>query len=281
LLAEMAQDGVLALRDTGAYDDSTVRLAQAERGDVVVTACGRFLAPPGGYFPGVFTGVPAELVAVAAVEQVQAGATWVKVVGDFPPAGDLNRPPEANYDRATLQSLVDAVHAAGGRVAVHVTTPVVTDVVAAGADSVEHGTALDEDTVRTMAARGTAWTPTLGAVLRPVPLGAPPEWAQRRHDRIELMRNLLPLALRHGVPILTGSDVVGTVVQEVALLADLGVPPDAALAAATTSARSFLGLPGLAAGASADLVTYDDDPRADPAVLARPAAVLSRGRRLR
>ncbi len=53
------------------------------------------------------------------------------------------------------------------------------------------------------------------------------------------------------------------------------------LRAATTGARSYLGLPSLEAGAPADLVTYDADPRNDPEVLATPAAVVARGRRIR
>ena len=57
-----------------------------------------------------------------------------------------------------------------------------------------------------------------------------------------------------------------------------GAPPGAALAAATTGARRYLGLPGLAPGAPADLVTFDRDPRADVAALREPAAVVCGGR---
>ena len=48
----------------------------------------------------------------------------------------------------------------------------------------------------------------------------------------------------------------------------------------TTGGREFLGLPGLEPGAPADLVTFDDDPRADPDALKRPAAILAGGRRI-
>lgn len=60
-----------------------------------------------------------------------------------------------------------------------------------------------------------------------------------------------------------------------------GVPPVAALAAATTAARGYLGLPSLSDGAPADVVTYHHDPREDPGVLSRPAAVLRGGHRIR
>jgi imidazolonepropionase-like amidohydrolase len=73
----------------------------------------------------------------------------------------------------------------------------------------------------------------------------------------------------------------GTVAGEVALLVEFGLGPVDALRAATTAARAFLGAPGLADGAPADLVTYDADPRDDPAVLKTPAAVVRNGVRVR
>lgn len=63
---------------------------------------------------------------------------------------------------------------------------------------------------------------------------------------------------------LTGSDVVGDVPSEVAWLVRCGLAPEDALAAATTAARTYLGLPPLTAGNSADLVTYAQDPATTP-----------------
>jgi imidazolonepropionase-like amidohydrolase len=58
-----------------------------------------------------------------------------------------------------------------------------------------------------------------------------------------------------------------------------GVPPHDALAAASWSARAYLGLPGLAEGAPADAVVYAADPRCDLDELDRPLAVVLRGRK--
>jgi imidazolonepropionase-like amidohydrolase len=91
---------------------------------------------------------------------------------------------------------------------------------------------------------------------------------------------MIPLAARLGVALLAGTDTVGTVVDEVRQLVDYGLEPVDALRAASTAARAFLGEPGLDDGAAADLVTFDDDPRDDPGVLARPAAVVLNGRRV-
>jgi hypothetical protein len=47
--------GVLAIREPGSPDDASTRLAEEAGWPRVITA-GRFLAPPGGYFPGLARG---------------------------------------------------------------------------------------------------------------------------------------------------------------------------------------------------------------------------------
>lgn len=76
----------------------------------------------------------------------------------------------------------------------------------------------------------------------------------------ERLRYLLRKAAACGLTIMTGTDVVGSIPREVALLAEFGLPPHAALAAASTSARQFLGFTSLHEGEPADLVTYGRDP---------------------
>jgi len=128
-----------------------------------------------------------------------------------------------------------------------------------------------------MAGRGTAWTPTLGALL--ALLDAPdmtPRRRRRLRESLAQVTELLPLAVRLGVPVLAGTDVTGSIPGEVALLAQMGLEPQDALAAASTWPRRFLG-----AAAAADIVTYHNDPREDPGQLAHPAAVVAGGSRLR
>ena len=98
--------------------------------------------------------------------------------------------------------------------------------------------------------------------------------AQRR----ERFRELLPLATRLGVRVMTGSDVVGSIPKEVAHLIGCGLAPIDALRAATTTPLEFLGLDALEGPPS--VVTYHDDPRDDPDVLARPSAIIIGGRRV-
>src|SRR5260370_27406483 len=92
--------------------------------------------------------------------------------------------------------------------------------------SVEHGFGLDERAIRDMAGRGTAWTPTLGALL--ALLDAPdmtPRRRRRLRESLAQVTELLPLAVRLGVPVLAGTDVTGAIPGEAALLAQSGLEP--------------------------------------------------------
>jgi len=109
------------------------------------------------YFAAVHDPVePEDLVSVALAE-IAAGARWVKLVADFSRLGAAAVRPEPTYGLDVVRGLVAAAHGAGARVAAHVTTTLVADLVPLGIDSVEHGPGLDRDTVEEMARRGTAW----------------------------------------------------------------------------------------------------------------------------
>ena len=73
----------------------------------------------------------------------------------------------------------------------------------------------------------------------------------------------------------------GPLAREIALLAEHGLGPAAALQAATTTAYQFLGEPCDQTGQPATLVTYLDDPRDDLAILSSPAAIIIDGIRVR
>ena len=281
-LAGWAQSGVGLVRDTGSPGGSVLDLEPAP-GLPRLLAAGRFLAPAGQYFPALLPdGVPEERLTELALAELARGSQWVKVIADFPVVtdGTPSGPPSATYSAAAIEAMVAAVHAAGGKVAAHVTTDLVAQLVRAGVDSVEHGTAMDESSLRLMAGTGAAWTPTLSAALR-LPDSAPEPVRQWLSAYRERLTELLPLARRLGVPVLAGTDAFGTLAGEVALLAQHGLEPAAAIAAATVTAYRFLGEAFDQRGQPTTLVTYDDDPRQDLAVLQTPRAVLIDGVRVR
>ena len=281
-LTTWAASGVCLVRDAGSPGGLVLQL-DLPIGMPRLQAAGRFLAPAGRYFPALLPeGAPEQQLAELALGELARGGQWVKLIADFPAIADGVRsgPATPTYSAEAVEAMVTAVHAAGGRVAAHVNTDLVAPLVRAGVDSVEHGIAMDESVLRLMAQTGAAWTPTLCAVLG-LP-GTAPEAAQGRVGEYRpRLRELLPLAHRLGVPILTGTDTAGSVAHEVALLAENGLEPTAALEAATTTGYRFLGESFDTPGLPATLVTYQHDPREDLTALSSPAAVIINGVRVR
>lgn len=280
-LDRLAQSGVAVMRDAGGVPSVVLSLRPKEGRPHLVPA-GRHLAPRGRYFDAVHDPVESPDLVSVALEEVAAGARWVKVVADFPlVSGGAISPsshPEQTYDLEVLRELLSAAHRAGARVAAHVTTPLVADLVRLGFDSIEHGTEVTAEILAEMAQRGVAWIPTLCPALS-LPENAETESRRRVEERRERFAELLPLAIGLGVPVLTGSDVVGTIPREIALLVECGLEPIDAIRAATTTAMQFLGSDALAAPPA--LVAFDADPRDDPGVLTRPSAVVIGGVRTR
>ena len=275
--------GVLALREPGAPNRASTGLGPGDGLPRTLTA-GRMLAPPGSYVPGFAREVEAgELVEAILEELLAGGGTWAKLIGDwFMPHRRLT----PNFPVEAVAEAAQAVHRAGGRIAVHTCLPETIDIaIEAGVDTIEHGLAPSASQAERMAAGGIAWTPTMVA-MRHVPevvagAGLP---AEEIAVAVELVR-ATPAAVRTahdaGVRVLAGTDAGmvphGMVSSEISLLHASGIPAAAALGAGSWDARSFLGLPGIEEGAPADLVGFARDPREDLSVLSEPALVVLDG----
>jgi imidazolonepropionase-like amidohydrolase len=269
--------GVLAVREPGSPDGESLGLGPAE-GLPRVTTAGRFLAPPGRYFPGLAREVHDPDLVEAALEELAASGDWVKIIGDSPvPGPGVQR----TFADSAVADAVRAVHAAGGRVAMHCGLPeVIQTGIDAGIDTLEHATFLQPDQVAGLAASGGTWVPTLiiNAAIRTM---LPPPLA----SLIDRLPDALQAAADAGVPILAGTDAGmgshGQVRKEIELLAAAGLPQSDALAAGSWLTRDLLHLPGIATGAPADVVGFRADPRDDLAVLAEPAVALLDGQVVR
>ncbi|RJQ81869.1 amidohydrolase family protein [Amycolatopsis panacis] len=270
--------GVLLVRVPG----STVRLpdwAGTEAGLPRVRSAGRWLAPNGSFYPGYGREIGDDELVRAAVEEAGAGG-WCKIIGDWEPT-------EATVGLDVLTEAIAAVHEAGGRVAVHCQNAEGgRNAVLAGADSIEHGMHLEPEMLDRMAAQGTALVPTFTTFAG---------IAERTRDKApsalrdwllagwEGMPSIVGAAYEAGVTVLAGTDCApyGNIATEVGWLRKAGLPAEAALGAACWTARHWLGEPGLADGAPADLVVYEADPVADPGVLADPKRIILGGRVIR
>jgi imidazolonepropionase-like amidohydrolase len=280
--------GVLTIRDAGSPIDYRELDDDPEMPRLV--RAGRHLAPPRRYLPGVAAETAAEDLPSAAAAQARAGSGWIKLVGDWidRSTGDLG----PTYPDAALAAAVAAAHAEGARVAVHTfSEAALPGLIAAGVDSIEHGTGLGIPLIDELARRGTALVPTLTNIANFPRFAAQaepkfPAYAAHMRRLHETFPRVVRAAYEAGVPIYAGTDAGGGVSHglaagEILLLHEAGMAAEDALAAGSWAARDWLGLPGLAEGGLPDLVLYPQDPRKDLRVLAAPSRIVVRGRVVR
>ena len=277
--------GTLLIRDAGSPSDT--RWIDDREDLPKIIRAGRHIARTRRYIRNYAWEVePEDLVAYVA-QEARRGDGWVKLVGDWidRDLGDLS----ACWPRGAVEAAIAEAHRLGARVTAHCfAEDSLRDLVEAGIDCVEHATGLTDDTIPLFAERGVAIVPTLVNIATFPALADGgearfPRWSahmRRLHQRrYETVRN----AYDAGVPVFVGTDAGGALAHglagaEVAELVTAGIPPVEALAATTWAARRWLGRPGLEEGAPADLVVYEQDPRADVRVLTAPRRVVLNGR---
>jgi imidazolonepropionase-like amidohydrolase len=141
---------------------------------------------------------------------------------------------------------------------------------------------LDPALLNDMAERGIALTPTLAIITTALTSAASRPDSPRKDWLVggaSVHGKLVAAAAEAGVTVLAGTDSRphGRICDEIAAMVAAGVRPHDALAAASWTARAYLGLPGLVPGAPADAVVYAQDPRTDLDQLTKPLAVILRG----
>jgi imidazolonepropionase-like amidohydrolase len=277
--------GVLALRDCGSPVDTRSLDDDPELPTII--RAGRHIARTRRYIPGLGIELEPEDLVDEVRRQAKRGDGWVKLVGDWIDRGVGDLAPEWPAD--AVKAAIAAAHEEGARVTAHTFgTDALPDLIGAGIDCIEHGTGLTEELIGEMARRGTAVVPTLINVENFPGFAAAGE--QKFPTYASTMRRLyaqsgavVRAAFEAGVPVFAGTDAGGgidhgRVADEVRALHGAGLPAEAALAAASWHARSWLGLPCIEEGAPADVVVYDTDPRADLDSLQRPQRLVLRGR---
>ena len=192
-----------------------------------------------------------------------------------------------------VKALVDTAHLYGKKVAVHAHgADGINIALAAGADSIEHGTLLDEESIRLFLKSGAYYVPTLSTVngylerLQADANAYSKEVREKIDWRIKVTGEALKKAYPRGVKIALGTDAAvskhGRNADELELMVKYGMPPSAALVAATVNAADLLGLAGeigtLEPGKRADLVAVAGDPLADVTVLKQVTFVMKDGR---
>jgi imidazolonepropionase-like amidohydrolase len=243
-----------------------------------------FSAPTGGKADGV----PEVLRVVR--QQVAAGVDVIKMYGSTGSDQDVSGDQTFTFEE--MKAAVDAAHHLGKRIAIHSYGPDgARDATRAGADSIEHATDIDDQTLAEMARRGTFYVPTIDhnryyAEYREQ-FGYGVEVAHRLQDY--LRRNLETARRAHkaGVRFAMGSDAVFTMfgqnTRELEWFIKAGMTPAEALATATTHGAALLGkeksLGAVAPGFYADIVAVAGDPLRDiDVVIRRVSWVMKDGR---
>jgi imidazolonepropionase-like amidohydrolase len=274
--------GVTTVRDLGALDgvDYAVR-AQINAGEK--NGPRMFVAGQGITSQDLAAGPPDTAVRTAWLAQqvetrIKAGSDWIKVFGSLGGFQSVDTTQTVTFEE--MKAIVDAAHAFGRPVAIHSYGPTgVKDAVRAGADSVEHGIDLDDETIAEMVKRGTVWVPTIDHnryyVDAKDEYGFAPESIGPLQQYTAKNLESTKRAFKAGVKIGMGSDAVfsmfGQNTRELTWLIKAGMTPAQALASATTIPAALLGhskdLGAVAPGYFADLVAVEGDPLKDIGVV--------------
>ena len=190
------------------------------------------------------------------------------------------------------KALVQTAHAYGRKVAVHAHgADGIKLALRAGADSIEHGTVMDDEILKLFKQTGAYYVPTLSTVngylerLAKDPNAYTGAVKEQIDWRIGITGQSLKKAYPAGVKIAFGTDAGvskhGRNADEFELLVKYGMPPVEALKAATVNAADLLGLSSeigtVEPGKSADIIAVAGDPLTDVRVLKNVAFVMARG----
>jgi len=282
-LKKTLEAGVTTVRDMNAADYADIALRDlVNMGELVgprifTVGCGlRVTRAPfrGPTLPACGVADGPDEVTRAARQQLAAGADWVKLFASTGSGQDVSGFQTFTFEE--MKAAADAVHALGKKLAVHSYGPTgARDAVRAGADSVEHATDMDDDTIAEMARRGTYYLPTIDHNRYYADngdrLGYAPGYKERLEDFIRRNVETARKAHKAGVRFVMGSDAIYTMfgenTRELGWFVKAGMTPEQALFTATRNAAQMLGQPDalgvVKPGAFADIVAVSGDPVSD------------------
>ncbi|MDN6134029.1 MAG: amidohydrolase family protein [Brevibacterium sp.] len=229
-----------------------------------------FLAPHPGRPSGVADGL--EGVQRKTRELLRAGADHIKICSTGGVLSPRDDPRHSQFTEAEIAVIVAEAATQGAHVMSHAQgAPGIKNAVRAGVRSIEHGIYLDDEAIDLMLANGTFLVPTLQApqaVIKAAEAGSalPQAVVDKAHSVVEAHYASITKAHEAGVRIAMGTDAGvgphGENLEEISLLAGVGLSATEALAAGTSVAAELLGhdnVGRIGEGALADLVVVDGD----------------------
>jgi imidazolonepropionase-like amidohydrolase len=264
------ETGVTTVRDLGAANETDFSMRDLIQMRAMVGPR-LFVSGQGISAARGSTGPNPEAMRTATEERLKAGADWVKVYASRGSFQSVDTTQTITFDE--MSAIVQAAHAQGRKVAIHSYGPSgVRDAVRAGADSIEHGIDLDDETIAEMKKRGTVWVPTIDHnryyVDAKDEYGFAADTIGPLLAYIEKNLESTRRAVKAGVKVGMGSDAVysmfGQNTRELGWFVKAGLTPAQAIGSATTIGAELLGvkdrLGRLAPGYLADVVAIEGNP---------------------
>ena len=150
------ETGVTTIRDLGAGGGADILMRDRVAAGTLVGprmfVAGRGISAGRG-------GGPAPDAIAARSTRVKAGSDWIKVYASRGSFDSVETTQTLTFEQ--MKAIVEAAHAAGKRWRSTYGASGVKDAVRAGADSIEHGIELDDETLAGMVKRRTVWVPTI------------------------------------------------------------------------------------------------------------------------
>jgi imidazolonepropionase-like amidohydrolase len=220
-------------------------------------------------------------------KQIAQGADFIKVLvsHDDLPHIDSLEPCVPWFPGEALNEMAALAHAGNIRITAHANGQQSIDLVlGAGFDCIEHGIYLNRDQARKMADSSVYLCPTMTTYKQ----NADEVWQRGRHwhERYKVLHaahlESVARAVDEGVPLVTGTDMLGELVEEMELLEKAGMARMSILMAATKTGAELLEMGDqagdIAPGKMADIIVAAQNPLDDLGCLRKLEMVIKGGK---
>jgi imidazolonepropionase-like amidohydrolase len=284
--------GFTTVRDLGACCFSDITLMRAiEKGitdgpdvypsghiiSITGGACDQSVVNPDVRNPGPQEGIAdsPDAIVQAVRYQWKYGAKVIKTCAD-----------NNKFNESELRLMADTAHRLKLKLAVHVwDTESIRAAVAAGADSIEHVSLMNDEIIDAMVKKGTYLVPTMYTINTFDLEKMPADLRKQIEQEIPIYEKSLRDSIRKGVKIAFGSDTGqiphGDNAKEFASLVKYGMTPLQAIQSATIHAADLLGVTdrgSIEPGLRADLIAVAGNPLEDVRTLEHVSFVMKAGK---